>query len=404
MNSQNKVIRSSARIRNQSGKNNRSPDFVYEDSTGGKNYRERANSWSDLAQGHALDKNCKTEGKVKHHGSVQSGLNKSSSYSQPSIAALLWKNKQDKLRQERIDILLNDNKKEIHSLPGQLFRVETQDNLSGASDDGGAVSDWLNDTLDTQSFVSTAETPQEQCALFSSQEELNCEQIVFAAHQSVDEILSDNANIITDEQTICKSVDCASKEGNATVTLKQHKGTNRDLHTKAKETIKQGKQGEGESLTLTATSRMADSSVAETEKLEIQPGDDWKTFLTKIHQSLAKTIENSATTLRQEIKSTADTLREEFKTGLEGIASKQEELQKEIGEVKTTSATNKSDVTALRNELATCKIQLSEARGYNVKQDQMLRECKDAIESLTQRVYRDMNPKLYCRTFLRTSC
>ena len=114
-------LRSSARLRNNSSKDNKDPNFIY-DPLG------RSISWSDLSP--AVKKTGSRKKRVlnKLYNSESNIVEAvTDCFKEPSVKAVAWKNKQIKYSQKRIDILLRKEPSTELTTPAapNLLRTET---------------------------------------------------------------------------------------------------------------------------------------------------------------------------------------------------------------------------------------------------------------------------------------
>ena len=169
--------RSSDRIKNCSGKEFKDPNFVYDAVFGGKllledkgNFKEKAASCSNINE--AVVNEEKKSRRIKKGGSKLSvkvsgvaesrDSNSNEDYENCNLSAraIEWKNRQYKLSQQRIDVLFKANRLIVDKEGSGLFRVETQQNLSGCEGVNAARVPWCEQTSQssiTDSFVSTQE-------------------------------------------------------------------------------------------------------------------------------------------------------------------------------------------------------------------------------------------------------
>ena len=161
------------RLRSRSGRAKRDPDFVYDDNITNKvkkyDLKERSASCSNLnffVEPQPLRKTKKNKQDIsdkrekKFHNSVNTSVNSVNARSKSDKELEVWCEKQSKLRQQRIDILLINTTASSALSEKSLFRTVTQADLSDCEANRGDKKgedphNSQNSIVD--SFVSTSE-------------------------------------------------------------------------------------------------------------------------------------------------------------------------------------------------------------------------------------------------------
>ena len=159
-------IRSSLRLRVKSGSNNRDPDFVYEGEAHNTNRNANINSVNrikvnlfDYQFKSASCSNLPATVEVHRRSKRIESTKKATTVNADSCAnkglvsvSALWHEKQARLSQQRLELMLEKNTNCVDEQNNSLFRMETQGDLSNL---GGDLSACYSQPSVTDSFIST---------------------------------------------------------------------------------------------------------------------------------------------------------------------------------------------------------------------------------------------------------
>ena len=332
-----KGIQTSVRLRIKSG-NNRKPEFIYDEpvvvsrhkKTNLFDYQFKSVSCSNLsnltAGSHVVKKGKQNKSTSKRCEVVNAlpPVNASDSSLNTKPTGHQWQEKQAKLSQQRLDLLLSREITDQTDQENSLCRVATQLDLSHLGSQSSIA----------ESFVSTSEylNPREGAL---------------------------NNSIATPQQ------------------LQQHQ-----LHSpRNKEATEAMNPNEIEKLNTKAGEGSGEPNVGTAAVTGLD--DNLRNFLLQMQAD----INANTTTTVNRIK---DELKQEFTRGLDEIKNEQVQLKTSITQANTEVSTVKSSMARLEGDLINCKDKLNSAVGVIIKQNQMLKECKEQNGRMEKYLYRDM--------------
>ena len=292
----------------------------------------------------------------------------SGSASCDNIQKLLWKDKQHKLSQQRIDLLLADANVFAHPLDSNLSRMEMHLNLSTTEDNRSEVS--ICTVLSQESFASAVSTPDlsGRKVVISNNE---CEVNSVTPDNSAIKVVKDiNQKIITDTGD-CNASSSSKSDADSWEAVERRQ-----------QFIKEGSEivvNKSESRTMATGSKNSNPKACRVQNDGESEEEDWKSFLLKIKVDLQKSVKESQKALEDKVDE-----------GLKKIEDSNNKWHEEFKITEQRSKENEKELQTAKVELESCKDKLRKVIDISIRQEQVIHECKDKIDYLENMILNDV--------------